>query len=58
MTNEEKRAKVITMIDDLYGDAGMAVVNMLTDYMSEADWGHLYERLERDGAFPEDGCCM
>ena len=51
MTNDEKRAKVITMIDDLYGDSGMAVVNLMMDYMSENDWGHLYDRLERDGAF-------
>ena len=49
MTNEEKRAAVITMIDDLYGDNGSAVVNMLTDYVSEEDWGNLYDRLERDG---------
>lgn len=51
MDNEKKRAKVIKMIDDLYGDSGMAVVNLMTDYMSEADWGHLYDRLDRDGAF-------
>lgn len=51
MTNEEKRAKAIGLIDDLYGDAGSAVVNMLTDYMSEKDWGNLYDRLERDGMF-------
>ena len=51
MTNEEKRSKVITMIDDLYGDSGMAVVNLMLDYMSEDDWGNLYDRLERDGAF-------
>ena len=51
MTNDEKRAKVITMIDDLYGDSGMAVVNLMMDYMSEDDWGHLYDRLESDGAF-------
>lgn len=51
MTNDEKRAKVIDMIDDLYGDNGMAVVNLLTDYMSEDNWGNLYDRLERDGAF-------
>ena len=51
MTNDKKRAKVIEMIDDLYGDSGMAVVNLVTDYMSEADWGNLYDRLERDGAF-------
>jgi hypothetical protein len=29
----------------------MAVVNLVTDYMSEADWGHLYDRLDSDGAF-------
>lgn len=57
MTDEKKRAKVIGMIDDLYGDSGMAVVNLMTDYMSDRDWGHLYDRLERDGAFPEDGYC-
>ena len=51
MTNDKKRAKVITMIDDLYGNNGMAVVNLLMDYMSEDDWGNLYDRLERDGAF-------
>lgn len=51
MTNDKKRAKVIEMIDDLYGDSGMAVVNLVTDYMSEADWGNLYDRLERDGTF-------
>ena len=55
MTYDEKRAKVITMIDDLYGDSGMAVVNLMTDYMSDRDWGHLYDRLEQDGAFREDG---
>lgn len=54
MTNDEKRAKVITMIEDLYGDSGMAVMNLMTDYMSEANWGHLYDRLERDGAFNDD----
>lgn len=53
MTNDKKRAKVITMIDDLYGNNGMAVVNLLTDYMSEKDWGHLYDRLEQDGTFKE-----
>lgn len=58
MTNEEKRSKAIGLIDDLYGDNGMAVVNLLTDYMSEADWGNLYDRLERDGAFPEGGYCV
>ena len=58
MTNDEKRAKVITMIDDLYGDNGMAVMNLMLDYMSEDDWGNLYDRLERDGAFPEDGYCV
>ncbi len=51
MTNEEKRSKAIGLIDDLYGDAGSAVVNMVMDYMSEDDWGNLYDRLERDGAF-------
>lgn len=57
MTDEKKRAKVIDMIDDLYGDSGMAVVNLMTDYMSDRDWGHLYDRLEQDGAFREDGYC-
>lgn len=51
MNNEQKRARVIQMIDDLYGNSGMAVVNLVTDYMSEDDWGHLYNRLEQDGAF-------
>lgn len=54
-TNDKKRAKVIEMIDDLYGDNGIAVMNLMLDYMSENDWGHLYDRLERDGAFPADG---
>lgn len=54
MDNEKKRAKVIEMIDDLYGDSGMAVVNLMTDYVSEKDWGHLYDRLDRDGAFRND----
>ena len=57
MTNDKKRTKVIEMIDDLYGDSGMAVVNLVTDYMSEDNWGNLYDRLERDGAFPADGYC-
>ena len=51
MNNEQKRARVIQMIDDLYGNSGMAVVNLVMDYMSEDDRGHLYNRLERDGAF-------
>lgn len=51
MDNEKKRAKVIEMIDDLYGESGMAVVNLMTDCMSEADWGQLYDRLDRSGAF-------
>ncbi len=51
MNNEQKRARVIQMIDDLYGNSGMAVVNLVMDYMSEDDWGHLYNRLEQDGAF-------
>ncbi len=51
MDNEKKRAKVIDMIDDLYGDSGMAVMNLMLDYMSEEDWGNLYDRLDRDGAF-------
>ena len=54
MDNDKKRAKVIEMIDDLYGDSGMAVANLMTDYMSEKDWGHLYGRLDRDGAFRND----
>jgi len=54
MTNEEKRSKVITMIDDLYGDSGMAVVNLVTGYMSEEDWGNLYDLLERDGEFRDN----
>ena len=56
MNNDEKSKKVITMIDDLYGNAGMAVVNLIMDYMSDDNWGHLYDRLERDGTFkePED----
>lgn len=54
MDNEKKRAKVIEMIDDLYGESGMAVVNLMTDYMSEKDWGHLYDRLENDGAFRDN----
>lgn len=53
MNNDEKSKKVITMIDDLYGNAGMAVVNLIMDYMSDDNWGHLYDRLERDGAFKE-----
>ena len=57
MANEKKRAKVIEMIDDLYDDNGMAVVNLMTDYMSEKDWGHLYDRLDRDGAFREHPDC-
>jgi len=32
----------------------MAVVNLMTDYVSEKDWGHLYDRLDRDGAFRND----
>lgn len=51
MTNDEKRAKVIEMIDDLYGNNGMAVMNLMLDYMSEDNWGNLYDRLERDGEF-------
>lgn len=51
MDNDKKRAKVIEMIDNLYGDSGMAMANLMTDYMSEKDWGHLYDRLDRDGAF-------
>ena len=54
MDNEKKRAKVIEMIDDLYGDNGMAVMNLMIDYMSEKDWGHLYDRLDRDGAFRDN----
>lgn len=54
MDNEKKRAKVIDMIDDLYGDNGMAVVNLILDYMSEKDWGHLYDRLDSDGAFRDN----
>jgi len=54
MDNDKKRAKVIEMIDDLYGDSGMAVMNLMMDYMSEADWGHLYDRLDRDDAFRND----
>ena len=53
MNNDEKRAKVIGCVDDLYGDAGMAVLNMVLDYMSPEDWGDLYDRLERDGSFSE-----
>lgn len=53
MTYEEKRSKVIDMVDDLYGDSGMAVLNMMTDYISSEDWVNLYDRLERDGAFKE-----
>lgn len=53
MNNEKKRAKVIEMIDDLYGDSGMAVVNLVTDYMTEADWGHLYDRLDTTARFKE-----
>ena len=41
------------MIDDLYGNDGMAVVNLITDYMSDDNWGHLYDRLEQDGTFNE-----
>ena len=57
MNNEEKRTKVLTMIEDLYGASGMAVVNLVTDYMSAENWGHLYDRLEQDGALegaPDD----
>lgn len=53
MTYEEKRSKVIDMVDDLYGDSGMAVLNMMLDYISSEDWVNLYDRLERDGAFEE-----
>jgi len=53
MNKEEKRKKVIMMIDDLYGNDGMAVVNLITDYMSDDNWGHLYDRLEQDGTFKE-----
>ena len=53
MNNDEKRKKVLTMIDDLYGNDGMAVVNLITDYMSDDNWGHLYDRLEQDGTFNE-----
>jgi len=41
------------MIDDLYGNDGMAVVNLIMDYMSDDNWGHLYDRLEQDGTFNE-----
>lgn len=51
MTYEQKRTKVIEMVDDLYGSNGMAVLNLMTDYMSGNDWAHLYDRLEMDGAF-------
>lgn len=54
MDNEKKRAKVIDMIDELYGDNGMAVVNLTLDYMLEKDWGHLYGRLDWDGAFRDN----
>lgn len=53
MNNDEKRKKVLTMIDDLYGNDGMAVVNLIMDYMSDDNWGHLYDRLEQDGTFNE-----
>lgn len=53
MNNDEKRKKVLTMIDDPYGNDGMAVVNLIMDYMSDDNWGHLYDRLEQDGTFNE-----
>ena len=51
MNNDEKRTKVLGLIDDLYGDGGMAVATMVMDYMSEEDWGNLYDRLEQDNMF-------
>ena len=51
MDNEKKRTKVLELIEDIYGDSGMAVVNLLMDYISDEDWGNLYDRLERDGSF-------
>lgn len=53
MNNDEKRAKVIDLIDGLYGDGGNAVIIMVTDYLTDDDWGNLYDRLEHDGAFSE-----
>lgn len=53
MDNDKKRAKVIELIDDLYGDGGSAVIMMVTDYLTDDDWGNLYDRLEHDGAFSE-----
>lgn len=34
-----------------YGGNGMAVLNLMLDYMTGNDWEHLYNRLEHDGAF-------
>lgn len=51
MSYEQKRTKVVEMVDDLYGGDGMAVLNLVLDYMTGNDWEHLYNRLECDGAF-------
>ncbi len=51
MSYEQKRTKVIELVDDCYGDNGMTVLNLMTDYMAGDDWADLYNRLERDGAF-------
>lgn len=53
MDNNEKRTKAIGLIEDIYGESGMAVVNMMTDYLTDDDWANLYDRLERDGMFTE-----
>lgn len=51
MSYEQKRSAICQMVDCLYGGDGMAVLNLMLDYMTGNDWEHLYNRLERDGAF-------
>ena len=51
MSYEQKRSAICEMVDNLYGDDGMAVLNLMLDYMTGNDWEHLYNRLEHDGAF-------
>lgn len=51
MSYEQKRSAICEMVDNLYGGDGMAVLNLMLDYMDGGDWADLYGRLERDGVF-------
>lgn len=56
MTDKEKAAQVLQYMEDELDQK--TIISLLNPYLKDEDLAGLYDRLVKDGAFPEDGYCV